>query len=73
MNDVITVRVPGEMHQAMLQFKINWPGYIREALQKKIFELKRKNAVAKMDNIREKTKNKKLRLAEEVIKWRAKH
>lgn len=73
MDDVITVRVPSEMRQAMLQFKINWPGYIREALQKKIVEIKRKNAVAKMDSIREKTKNKKLHLAEEVIKWREKH
>jgi len=71
MDDVITVRVPSEMRQAMLQFKINWPGYIREALQKKIFEIKRKNAVAKMDSIR--AKNKKLHLAEEVIKWREKH
>ena len=73
MSDVMTVRVTEQLKQHMGEFEINWSEYIRTAIQQKILELKREEAFQEMDEIRGKKKSKKLKMSDEVIKWRRKH
>ena len=73
MSDVMTVRVTEQLKQHMGEFEINWSEYIRTAIQQKILELKREEAFQEMDEIRAKKKSKKLKMSDEVIKWRRKH
>ena len=54
--NIITVKVPNELKKKMKQVNINWSQYIRECVQKKIDEQKMKEASAKLDEIRMRTK-----------------
>jgi post-segregation antitoxin (ccd killing protein) len=54
--DVITVKVPHELKKKMKQVDVNWSQYIRECVQKKIDEQKRRAASAKLDEIRKRSK-----------------
>ncbi len=54
--EVITVKVPKELKKQMKQVNINWSQYIRECVQKKIDEQKRREASAKLDEIRKRSK-----------------
>jgi len=53
---VVTVKVSNELKEKMKQVKVNWSGYIREAIQKKIEEQRLKAASAKLDEIRKRSK-----------------
>lgn len=53
---VITVKVPEQMKKKMKQVNVNWSEYIRECVQKKIDEQKRKAAAVKLDEIRNRAK-----------------
>ena len=64
--DVITVKVPKELKKNMKQVKINWSEYIRDCVQKKIDEQKRRAAFAKLDEIRKRSKPV---TEEEVLAW----
>ncbi len=64
--DVITVKVPKELKKSMKQIKINWSQYIRECVQEKVDEQKRRAASAKLDEIRKRTKP---TSTEEIVAW----
>lgn len=73
MNDVVTVRVPKNIKKEMVEYEVNWSEYLREAIRKKILEIKRKKIAERMDTFRAKTKGKDVNLARTVIEWRKKH
>jgi Arc/MetJ-type ribon-helix-helix transcriptional regulator len=55
--EIVTVRVPHEMHEEMKDLKeINWSEEIRRAIVEKLKQEKRKQALKKMDEIKAKTK-----------------
>jgi poly(3-hydroxyalkanoate) synthetase len=64
--DVITVKVPKELKKSMKQIKINWSQYIRECVQEKVDEQKRRAASAKLDEIRKRSKPV---TEEEILAW----
>lgn len=64
--NVITVKVPDDLKKKMKQVKVNWSEYIRECVQKKIDEQKMKEAAAKLDEIRMRTK---LVSEDELLSW----
>jgi Arc/MetJ-type ribon-helix-helix transcriptional regulator len=55
-SSAITVKVPEQMKKKMQQVNVNWSEYIRECVQKKIDEQKKKAASIKLDEIREHAK-----------------
>jgi hypothetical protein len=64
--NVITVKVPDDLKKKMKQVKVNWSEYIRECVQKKIDEQEMKEASAKLDEIRMRTK---LVSEDELLSW----
>ena len=64
--DVITVKVPHALKKQMKQVNVNWSQYIRECVQKKIDEQKRRAASEKLDEIRKRTKPTSI---EEIVSW----
>jgi len=52
----LSIRIPKEMKEKMKEADIDWSSYLRDAIEDKIIELKRKKAVESMDKIRSKTK-----------------
>ncbi len=64
--EVITIKVPGEMKKQMKQIDVNWSQYIRECIQKKVDEQKRRAASAKLDEIRKRAKPV---TEEELLSW----
>ena len=55
--EIVTVRVPQEMHAEMKKLKeINWSEEIRRAIAEKLKRERRKQALKKMDKIRACTK-----------------
>jgi hypothetical protein len=55
-SEVITIKVPKELKKQMKQLNINWSQYIRESIQQKVDQQKRKEAFLKLDQIRAKAK-----------------
>jgi len=55
-SSVITVKVPEQMKKKMQQVNVNWSEYIRECVQRKIDEQKKKAAAVKLDEIRNRAK-----------------
>ncbi|MEM1565785.1 MAG: hypothetical protein QW510_01680 [Candidatus Bathyarchaeia archaeon] len=53
---VITVKIPSDLKEKMKQVKINWSEYIRNAVQKKLEEERKKTASKKLDEIRARSK-----------------
>jgi len=64
--DVITVKIPHSMKKDMKKIELNWSQYIRECLQTKIDEQKRKEAFKELDQIR---KHSKPATNEEILSW----
>ncbi len=64
--EVITIKVPAEMKKQMKQIDVNWSQYIRECIQKKVDEQKRRAASAKLDEIRKRAKPV---TEEELLSW----
>ncbi len=54
--NMITVKVPDDLKKKMKQIDVNWSEYVRECIQKKIDEQRMKEASAKLDQIRKRTK-----------------
>jgi Arc/MetJ-type ribon-helix-helix transcriptional regulator len=63
---VITVKVPQEMKKKMKQIDVNWSEYIRECVQKKIDQEKKRAAFDKLDEIRKRSKP---TSTEEIVAW----
>jgi post-segregation antitoxin (ccd killing protein) len=53
---VITIKIPSDLKKKMRQLKINWSEYIRNAIQKKLEEERKKIASVKLDEIRARSK-----------------
>jgi hypothetical protein len=64
--DVITVKVPASLKKQMKQVDVNWSQYIRDCVQKKINEQKRKDAFDKLDEIRKRSKP---TSTKEIVAW----
>lgn len=56
MSVVISIRVPKELKKKMEKIPLNWSKFIRESIQRKIMEIERQEAAAKIDMIRKKTR-----------------
>lgn len=52
----MSIRLPEETRRKMREVDVDWPEYIRTAIEAKIRESQRKKAAESMDKIREKTK-----------------
>ena len=63
---VITIKVSKQLKAQMNQEKINWSGYIRQCIQKKIDEQKKRVAFRKLDEIKKRTKP---TSTEEIVAW----
>jgi hypothetical protein len=64
--EVITIKVPRQLKKRMKQVDINWSQYIRECVQAKIVEQKRREASAILDEIRNRSKPV---TEEELLAW----
>jgi len=53
---VITVKIPSDLKRKMRQLKINWSEYIRNAIQKRLEEERKKAASVKLDEVRARSK-----------------
>ncbi|MDT7886503.1 MAG: hypothetical protein RQ968_03940 [Thermoproteota archaeon] len=45
MSSVISIRIPKELKIEMEKYDVNWPEYIREAIEEKIKQVKREKAL----------------------------
>lgn len=54
--NVITVRVSPELKRKMRRVRVNWSEHIRSAVQKKIEEQRLRDASAKLDEVRTRSK-----------------
>jgi hypothetical protein len=52
----LSVRIPEETKKKMAEVDVDWPDYIRRAIEEKIVECRRKKAAESIDRIRAKTK-----------------
>jgi len=73
MTETVTFRIEEDIKAEMNAYPLNWSEYLREAVNKKLLELRRQKARGRMDKLRNKTKGSGISLAAEVIKWRRKH
>ncbi len=64
--EVINIKIPRTMKKDMKKIELNWSQYIRECLQDKIDEQKKKEAFEKLDQIRKRSKP---ATNEEVLSW----
>ena len=64
--EVITVKVPLELKKMMKQVDVNWSEFIRQCVQKKIDQEKRKVASLTLDQIRKQTKP---TSTDEIVSW----
>ena len=63
---VITVKVPQALKKDMQKIDVNWSQYIRECLQNKINEQKKREAFDKLNEIRKRSKPV---TNEEILSW----
>ncbi len=54
--DTLSIRIPEKVKKRMKEIDLDWPGFLREAIENKIKEIERKKAFRTMDVIRSKTK-----------------
>lgn len=64
--NVVTVKVSNELKEKMKQVRVNWSQVIRESIQRKIEEQKLKDASAKLDEIRMRSKHVS---TDELVSW----
>lgn len=55
-SDTLSIRIPKEIKEKMGELDVDWPSYIRAAIEEKIKESKRKIAAESMNRIRSKTR-----------------
>jgi hypothetical protein len=53
----LSIRLPDETRKKMKELDINWPDYIRRAIEDKIRDAKRAKSAESMDKIRSKTQH----------------
>ena len=56
MSEVISIRIPRELKEMMRGLEVDWASFVRRAMEEKVREEKRKNAVKLMDESRRKTR-----------------
>ncbi len=56
MSEVISIRIPRELKEMMREVEVDWPSFVRRAMEEKVREEKRKNAMKLMDESRRKTR-----------------
>jgi hypothetical protein len=64
--DIITVKIPHAMKTDMKKIEVNWSQYIRECLQNKINEQKKREAFEDLEQIRKRSKP---TTNEEILGW----
>ena len=52
----VTVKVPEELREQMRKVKIDWSGYLREAIREKVREKMAKEAAERLEAIRRRAK-----------------
>ena len=55
-SDTLSIRIPTEIKEKMREVDIDWPDYLRAAIERKIKESRKRNAAESMDRIRSKTR-----------------
>jgi hypothetical protein len=66
----LVVRIPPEIRQEMLKFKLNWSEEVRKAIIERINQLKREQSYKEMDQIHASMKGRRTNATEEVLRWR---
>jgi hypothetical protein len=66
----LVVRIPVEMRQEMLKYKLNWSDEVRRAIMARLNQLRREQAYKEMDVIRASMKGRRTNATEEVLRWR---
>ena len=56
MSEVISIRIPRELKEMMRGLEVDWASFVRRAMEEKVREEKKKNAVKLMDESRRKTR-----------------
>ena len=64
--ELVTVKIPKSMKKDMKKIDLNWSRYIRQCLQDKIDEQKKRDAFLKLDEIRKRSKPV---TNEEILAW----
>ena len=73
MSETIGIKISKDLRDEMAKFEVNWSEFLRESVDEKLKELKRKKISEHLDSIRKKTAGKNINMAKEVIEWRKKH
>jgi len=55
-SDILSFRVPKKVKEKMGEVDVDWPDYLRAAIEEKLKELKKKRAAESIDKIRNKTR-----------------
>lgn len=53
----LSIRLPKEVKEQMKGIEVDWPAYLRSAIETKIKEAKRKETAKSIDKIRSRTKH----------------
>lgn len=56
MSEVFSIRIPRELKGMMREVEVDWASFVRGAVEEKVREEKRKNAMKLMDESRRKTR-----------------
>ncbi len=73
MSETMGIKISKDLKEEMVKFEVNWSEYIRESIDEKLKELRRKKIAEHLDSIRKKTAGKNISMAKEIIEWRRKH
>lgn len=63
---VVTFKIPKELKERMKNFKVNWSQFIRESIQRKVEEQRLREASARLDEIRARSKPV---ATDELVSW----
>ncbi len=72
MSGTIGIKMSKDLREEMAKFEVNWSEFLRESINEKLKELKRKKIAEHLDSIRKKTAGKNINMAKEIIEWRKK-
>jgi len=70
MSDVISIRIPRKLKEEMKEFDFDWASVVREIIEEKVREERRKRAVEMIDASRAKTRGVKFNSSEVVRRAR---
>lgn len=66
MSEVISIRIPRGLKEKMREVEVDWASFVRRAVEEKVREERRKNAIKLMDESRRKTRGVKFESVEVV-------